>query len=67
MRRRRLEEEQLTREEHDVEQDEQSIAQAPVNLPPPPLVPVGPAHDDEDEQREGERETEIDREGRASA
>jgi hypothetical protein len=37
-------------DEHDVEQDVEPHAQAPLDLPPPPLVPVGPARDpDEDE------------------
>jgi hypothetical protein len=40
-------------EDHDVEQDVEPHAQAPLNLPPPPLVPVGPARDwDEDEANE---------------
>lgn len=40
----------MTLEEHDTQSPEESTAQAPTELPPPPLVPVGPAivEDDDD-------------------
>ena len=40
----------MTLEEHDIQSPEESTAQAPTELPPPPLVPVGPAivEDDDD-------------------
>ena len=44
----------MSLEEHDVERDEPSRAEQPVNLPPPPFVPVGPAHDVKDEEPEAE-------------
>jgi hypothetical protein len=47
----------LTLEEHDDEQqDEQSRDDAPVNLPPPPFVPVGLPQDAAEREREAEEE-----------
>ncbi len=47
----------MTLEEHDTQSPEESTAQAPTELPPPPLVPVGPAivEDDGDPNTADER------------
>lgn len=44
----------MTLEEHDTQSPEESGAQAPIELPPPPLVPVGPAEVEDDDPKTAE-------------
>lgn len=55
----------MSPEERDVEHDEQqSPAEQPLNLPPPPFVPVGLTQDVEEREREAaEEEEELRRTG----
>jgi hypothetical protein len=54
----------LSLEERDVEQEEQSPAEQPVNLPPPPFVTVGLTQDAKEREREAaEEEEELRRTG----
>ena len=45
-------------EEHDVEQQDQPSPEAPVNLPPPPFVPVGITQDVHERELEAAEEFE---------